>query len=291
MMKTMLYRVLFAVALVGLVLGVAVYRSLPSSAIQIHPSYPPLNAGIGSPGAVIDESVQAIENPVFFALVKADWPLLEIAEPRTAWEYVQRGMYRQDDLEDEDAAVEDYLQAEELLEEIAARTGDETLPERMLLIHLRLGPIYLHRGEWENAIHEFDVVLEENPESEGIHREIALAYLGMGKELLEEGHDAEAQEAFQEAYDYFNHETEIAPFNQLTLYEFGEFLLEPEVHLEEVDQPALARELFQRYLARAEQHCDTYPVRILKVDKEARELGGAGSALAIENCVERKAVQ
>jgi len=290
-MKKTIYKVAFAVVLVGLVLGAAIYRSLPSSAIEAPPNFPPLNAGVGSPGALVDAAQQAVENPPLFAIAKTDWPLLGIAEPRTAWEYVQRGMYRQDDLEDEDAAYEDYVHAEELLEEIAHRTGDETLPERLLLIHFRLGPIYLHRGMWEDAIRHFDYILEEDPEAEGIHREIDLAYHGMAEELLHEGHEDEAQEAFHKAYEYFEHEYEIAPHNQLTLYEFGEFLLEPEVHLEDVDQEAMALDLFQRYLARAEQHCDTYPLRILKIDKEARHLGGPGSDLAIENCVERKAVQ
>ena len=290
-MKSVVIRVALAVILLGLVLGVVLYESVPSSAIVVPVSYDPLNAGIGSPGAIVDEAQQATENPAFFALVKTDWPLLGIAEPRTAWEYVQRGMYRQDDLEDEESAIEDYLHAEELLEEIAERTGDESLPERMLLIHLRLGPIYLHRGEWEDAIRHFEFVLEENPESAGIQREIALAHHGMGKDQFQEGLLSEAQESFRKAFESFEAELEVSPANQLTLYDFGEFLLDPEVRLDGIDQPARARTLFQSYLERAEKHCDTYPIRILKVDKKARNLGGAGSDLAIENCVEGKAVR
>ena len=284
-------RVALAVVFLGIVLGAALYESLPSRAIVVPVSYGPLHAGIGSPGAIVDEAQQAIENPVLFALVKTDWPLLGIAEPRTAWEYVQRGMYRQDDLEDESSAIADYLHAEELLEEIAQRIGDESLPERMLLIHLRLGPIYLQRGQWEDAIRHFGFVLDENPEAEGIHREIALAYFGLGQDQLREGLEAKSQESFQIAFESFERELEVAPDNQLTLYDFGEFLLEPEVRLDGVDQSNLARGLFQTYLERAEEHCDTYPIRILKVDKKARNLGGAGRDLAIENCVEGKAVR
>ena len=149
-------------------------------------------------------------------------------------------MYRQDDLEDEESAIEDYLYAEELLEEIAERTGDESLPERMLLIHLRLGPIYLHRGEWEDAIRHFEFVLEENPESAGIQREIALAHHGMGNDQFQEGLLSEAQESFRKAFESFEAELEVSPANQLTLYDFGEFLLDPEVRLDGIDQSSVS---------------------------------------------------
>ena len=63
------------------------------------------------------------------------------------------------------------------------------------------------------------------------------------------------------------------------------FLLEPEVQLEGVDQETVAREHLQTYLQEAAFHCDTYPYKILKVDKLARELGGAGGSAALQNCL------
>ncbi len=248
-------------------------------------AYPPLHAGIGSPGAIIDEQP---ENPVFFSLVKTDWPLLGIPEPRTAWEFVQRGMYRQDDLHDEAAAVADYEHALELLEHLAEVHHDPTLPERLLLIHFRLGPIYLHRGEFERAIEHFEVLLHEDPELEGIHREIALAYEGIAHEALEHGEDP--GQAVAKAYEHFLQELQVAPNSQRTLYEFAHFLLDPQVQVDGVNQPDLAREMLERYLARAEQHCDTYPLRIVDANLLVAELGGVHNAEAKRNCIDRERV-
>lgn len=265
---------------VAIVISVSIYRSRETSAVDPTFRFPVLHAGTGSPGAIVAEQP---ENPEFFALVKTDWPLLNIEEPRTAWEYVQRGMYRQDDLEDEDGAIEDYLHAEELLEEIAERLDDPTLPERLLLIHTRLGVLFLRRGEYESAIRHFDLLLEENPESEGINREIALAYEGIAHEELERGEDP--THSFEEAFEHFMREFEVAPDNQLTLYEFGLFLQDPDLHLEGVDQEALALQMYQRYVARAKYHCSTSPLRILKVARKIEELGGEVDQEVISACV------
>ena len=229
---------------------------------------PPLHAGIDSAGAVIKEQV---ENPVFFFEGKVDWLLLEIDEPRTAWEYTQRGMFMQDEMDNVEAALADYLHAEELLEEIAERLNDPTLPERLLILHFRLGNIYLHQGDYQDAIHEFEILLHEDPEISGANRHIAESYFGLGD--------------FEQAFEHFEEELHINPLSQKTLYEFGLFLLEPDVQLEGVDQEALAREHLQTYLQEAAFHCDTYPHKILKIDKLARELGGEGGAAALQNCL------
>ncbi len=280
------WRLALAVTLCGLVLAIALVSGRRSEAVNPFRAYPPLHAGIGSPGAIVDEQT---ENPTFFALVKTDWPLLGIDEPRTAWEYVQRGMYRQDDLRNEGAALEDYLHALELLEHLAVEHQDPTLPERMLLLHFRLGPIFLHRGEYERAIDHFETLLHEDPELEGIHREIALAYEGLAHEAAEHGEDPSAFQRL--AFEHFQSELHNGPNNQLTLYEFGHFLTDPEVHLEGVDQPRLAREMYERYLARAVEHCDTYPLRIVEVDQAVVALGGRSNQKALRNCVVGERVQ
>jgi tetratricopeptide (TPR) repeat protein len=229
---------------------------------------PPLHAGIDSPGAVIGEQS---ENPVFFFEGKVDWLLLEIDEPRTAWEYTQRGMFMQDEMDDVEAAMADYLHAEKLLEEIAERLQDPTLPERLLILHFRLANIYLKQGNAEGAIHEFEILLQEDPELSGVHRHIAEAYTGRGE--------------FEKAYQAYQEELHNNPLNQKTLYEFALFLIEPAVQLEGVDQAGLAREHLQTYLQEAAFHCDTYPYKILKADSLVRDLGGEGGAAALQNCL------
>ena len=49
-------------------------------------------------------------NPFFFE-GRVDWNLLKIATPATTWEYVQRGIHNQDDLQDMPSAIADYQMA------------------------------------------------------------------------------------------------------------------------------------------------------------------------------------
>lgn len=310
-MRNWIIKSIVGVLAVALVLALALVRPDKSDAIASPEQLPPLHAGIGSPGSVIDPGQQH-ENPEFFAIVKTDWPVLGIEEPRTAWEFVQRGIYYQDELEQEEAARLDYEHAIELLEEIAVNLDDITLPERFLHVHFRLGPLYLHRGEYERAIEHFEVLLHEDPELEGINREIAVAFEGLAEEALEEGDEEHAEEYFQEAWNHFELEFHNAPTSQILLYEIGHFLQLPEVgdlhavdivnfhaepRLDEegnpvlVDKPARALDAYQRYLARAVEHCDTYPLRIMEVQRLAQELGGPGNDLAISNCVDRERIR
>src|SRR5690242_1407936 len=48
-----------------------------------------------------------IRNPFYFE-GRVDWDLLKIEQPSNAWEYAQRGIHKQDDLEDFAGAMEDY---------------------------------------------------------------------------------------------------------------------------------------------------------------------------------------
>src|SRR5579859_1382748 len=48
-------------------------------------------------------------NPFYFE-GRIDWELLKIDVPGNAWEFAQRGIHRQDDLEDIQGAIADYRQ-------------------------------------------------------------------------------------------------------------------------------------------------------------------------------------
>src|SRR5579862_9847050 len=49
-------------------------------------------------------------NPFYFE-GKVDWDLLKITTPSNAWEFAQRGIHYQDDLEDTSSAMADYTTA------------------------------------------------------------------------------------------------------------------------------------------------------------------------------------
>jgi len=194
-------------------------------------------------------------NPSHFFEFRVDWPILGIAEPRTAWEYTQRGMYLQDEVGDVNAAIVDYMRAEELERERSCGPG---LPPPsqgacLQILHARLANIYLERGEYERAIEELDFILEENPFAPGLHFELAEAYLGLGNG--------------GKAVEEFRHELEIQPCHQATHFELGEVLIEQGNETE-------GRQHLTEYLQQALLHCDSFPHRILKARRLLEEHGG-----------------
>ena len=124
-------------------------------------------------------------NPFFFE-GKIDWELLKIDQPSTAWEYMQRGIYRQDDLEDEEAAVEDYKKALEMKQSRerdlpacdlgAGRFFDAYAPPPcMFTLRLRLGYLLIH-DDPEESVRLFKEVLEIDPMRLEVNFLIAEAY-------------------------------------------------------------------------------------------------------------------
>lgn len=218
---------------------------------QFRGQYDPLYAGIDSPGAI---PAPQNPNPTHFFEERVDWPLLNIAEPRTAWEYTQRGIHFQDDVGDMDAAMADYMSADALERERSCGPG-LPVPEHACLqiLRARLANIYLERGEYSRAIAELEFILEENPFAPGLHFEIAEAHLGLGEE--------------EEAISEFEHELEIQPCHQATHFELGELLLE---RGDEIG----GRQHLTEYLQQALLHCDSFPHRILKARKLLTDHGG-----------------
>lgn len=121
--------------------------------VEYDPDYDPLYRGLDSQGG---QPATQSPNPVFFFEEKVNWPALNIDEPRTAWEYAQRGIYRQDALEDREAAKADYARSEQM-------------NPRILVVQARLGVIALIEERYNDAIRYLEHVVEEAPFHEGTH--------------------------------------------------------------------------------------------------------------------------
>lgn len=229
---------------------------LPLPAFAQEPP-PPLYAGMDSQGARPNTQEP---NPVLFFEAKAYWPALGIDEPRTAWEYAQRGMYRQDDLEDVTGAVEDYARALEL-------------NDHLLIAHARLGTIALHRGadlartqtssaaaltQLSEAVYRFQEVLAEQPHRAGMHRKIGDANR-LRYRVTQNPADADA------AIQAYETELEAAPSNQHCWFQLA-YLLRDRGRLQE------AKAAIQRYLELSALHSDPYPYKILAAEKLEQEL-------------------
>src|SRR5580692_10891898 len=112
-------------------------------------------------------------NPFYFE-GKIDYEKLQIASPSNAWEYMQRGIYRQDDQEDIAGAIADYRQSL-VLNNLAQGTcqivtsvpaqdfGKLDPPPCMFTVRLRLGFLMM-RGNPEESSALFREVLKIDPQ-------------------------------------------------------------------------------------------------------------------------------
>ncbi len=226
---------------------------------------PLLYVGIDSPGTLVTEQDP---DPDHFFEERVDWPLLQIPEPRTAWEYTQRGMHFQDN-EDIDQALADYLQADALERERSCGPGEVPVPGRTCLsiLHGRLATIYYERGMdlshagatqegavfLRQAIDELDFILEESPLFLGLHFELGEIYRELGDP--------------DKAITLFRQELEIQPCHQATHLELGEVYLQ----IGEIDN---ARIHLTEYLQQTLLHCDPFPLKILKARQKLEQYGG-----------------
>lgn len=250
----------------------------------------PLHAGIGSQGGQPD--LPQPEDPTFFFEERVNWPALvkhipgcaDVApadcQPRSAWEYAQRGIYKQDELESITAAVEDYRKSEEM-------------NSRILIVQARLGVIEKREAEEreeakdyegalehvEAAIGHFDHILDEAPFHQGVPFLLGEAYHIKYEVLKELGRAGEAAEALQRAEEGFRGELALAPASQRTHLALAELFIETGR-----DSEALPH--LETYLCQAQWNSDQFPYRILKARKERQQLGRSGDLQCVEACTE-----
>jgi tetratricopeptide (TPR) repeat protein len=273
---------------------------------QVRPEerqYGPLHQGIGSQGGQPAE--QTNPDPTFFFEERVNWPSLQLnipgGEPRTAWEYAQRGMYKQDELaygavsaSDREhyleEAIADYEKSEELSREAQGR---EDAHPRILIVQARLAVIEFHQGEalehegkyeealvpLEEAKERLEFILEESPFHQGVPFLLGEVFEVEHEIYRAMGNTEKAEETLAEALKYFKEELKLAPGSQRTHYVLAELLAE-----EGETQEALAH--LDTYLCQAKLHSDTEPFRILKARKKRGELGRTGELDCAHACEE-----
>lgn len=212
---------------------------------------PPLYQGVDSVGARPAAQPAA---PALYFEARAHWPSLGVETPRTAWEYAQRGIYRQDTLEDVEGAVQDYLQA-------------EALDDHLLIVQGRLAYLALERGRaaeadgrdgdadlaYQEAVDRYEAVLYEQPERQGLRLRMAEAHLGRSR-VADPGATADAIEALEA-------ELELAPTQQAAFFALGR------IHAA-AGRAAEARRYLEAYLEESARAGEPYPYKRL----EARRL-------------------
>jgi tetratricopeptide (TPR) repeat protein len=228
-------------------------------------------------------------NPFYFE-GKIDYELLGIDEPRNAWEFAQRGMHKQDDLEDFHGAEDDYRRAIEMnnLENgtcqnitvvPASGFGNLTPPPCMFTVRSRLGYLLLHDHP-EEAIKLFQEVLEIDPMRLEIHALIGEAYVIEAEEAHSE---EEAHEAYLKAIEEFKKELELSPVTPQFTALTGDEANNAHVHFEmgevyeHLGEHEEALHSFENYLKATKWHSDVYPWRIPLVQKKIEALSATAS--------------
>jgi tetratricopeptide (TPR) repeat protein len=228
-------------------------------------------------------------NPFYFE-GKIDYEKLQIASPSNAWEYMQRGIYRQDDQEDFNGAIADYRQSI-ALNNLAKGTcqvvtsvpaqdfGKLDPPPCMFTVRLRLG-FLLMRGSPTESISLFREVLKIDPQRLEVNSligeafEIAAAHAKTGDER---------RRYYAQAIAAYQGELALSPVTAQTRALTGDEANNAHVHwalagiYEKLGDSVSAIAEYELYRKATAWHGDVYPWRIPLAQKKIDQLrAGAG---------------
>jgi tetratricopeptide (TPR) repeat protein len=228
-------------------------------------------------------------NPFYFE-GRVDWDLLKITQPSNAWEYAQRGIHFQDDLNDSGSAIADYQQAVSLnsLQNgtcqliTAASTGfgqKVDPPPCMFTVRLRLANL-LEDSDPQTAVGLFQEVLKIDPLRLSVNAMIGETYVKAARRAED---DAARSEAYDHAIQAYQAELNLAPVTAQSKSLTGDEANNAHVHwaLAEIYR-TIGRDSEQAneldlYLKATKQHSDTYAWRIQLAQKRLQHLRNGGS--------------
>ena len=225
-------------------------------------------------------------NPFYFE-GRIDWNLLNITTPSNTWEFAQRGIYKQDDLQDTAGAIQDYKQSIALNNlgngtcQIVAgpvpTSGVLTPAPCMFTVRLRLAGL-LRNSSPQDAIALYQEVTKIDPLRLGVHAAMAETYAGMA---AAEPVAANATADYQQAISEYRAELALSPVTEFTTALTGDLANNAHVHwgLAEIyhtlgDSAHEATEL-DLYLKATQWHSDTYPWRITLAKARLSAMGGS----------------
>ena len=218
----------------------------------------------------------------FYFEGKIDWNLLGITQPQNAWDYLQRGIHNQDDLNDIPDAINDYqtsLSMNSLLQSggtcqivtlATVRSWNGTPPAQltpapcMFTIRLRLGYL-LRETDPNTAIQLFKEVLLIDPQRLGVNTLIAETYVIEAQQSTD---PTTQQNAYNNAISAYKAELALSPLTPQSTSLTKDTANNSKVHWElaqvyqATGQNSLAVSELQSYLQATKYHSDVYPWRI-----------------------------
>ena len=226
-------------------------------------------------------------NPFYFE-GKIDWNLLGITTPQNAWDYLQRGMHFQDDMDDVPDAISDYqtslsmnsLQSHTCQIVTAATLVNGTVPTQltpppcMFTLRLRLG-FLVRETDPNTAIQLFQEVLQIDPQRLGVNTLIAETWVIEAQEATDL---PTQQQDYANAIAAFQAELALSPVTPQSMALTGDAANNSKVHwelaqvYEAIGQNNQAKSELQAYVSATKWHSDVYPWRIALANSQIQSL-------------------
>ena len=192
---------------------------------------------------------------------------------------MQRGIHKQDDLEDYTGAIADYQQSItmnnlgnktcQLVTVAPPATGKLDPPPCMFTVRLRLAGL-LRDSNPKEAISLYQEALDIDPLRLGVHAAIAETYVTMAGQATDQ---TTVPSLYQQAVTEYNAELALSPVTPLQTQVSGDTANNAHVHwelaevYEKLNQPADQISELNLYLQATKWHSDTYPWRIQLAQK------------------------
>jgi tetratricopeptide (TPR) repeat protein len=274
----MTYRVISLVLLLSLAASAAAQSSPSSSTYVPGVTYQPTNSNYPTP------------NPFYFE-GRIDWNLLKITTPGNAWEYMERGIHEQDDLEDNTSAIADYQQAIsmnnlanktcQLVTVAPPATGILNPPPCIFTMRLRLAGL-LRDTQPQQAIELYQEALAIDPLRLGVNAAIGESYVTAAKLATDA---TQVPGLYQNAIAAYKAELALSPVTPLETQLTTDTANNAHVHwslaeiYETIKEPANQATELNLYLQATKWHSDTYPWRISLAQKKLAVAQNAVAAM------------
>jgi tetratricopeptide (TPR) repeat protein len=217
-----------------------------------------------------------VPNPFYFE-GRVDWSLLKITQPGTTWEYMERGIHEQDDLNDTTDAITDYQQsismnnlANKTCQLVTtAPTGPINPPPCIFTVRLRLAGL-LRATQPLQAIQLYQEVMTIDPLRLGVNAAIGETYVTMAQTATDA---TQVPGLYQSAIAAFQAELALSPVTPLETQLTTDTANNAHVHwdLAEIykttNDPTDEVSELNLYLQATKWHSDTYPWRITLAQK------------------------
>jgi len=217
-----------------------------------------------------------LPNPFYFE-GRIDWNLLQITQPGNTWEYMERGIHEQDDLEDPTDAIADYQQSiamNNLTNKscqlvTVAPTGPINPPPCIFTVRLRLAGL-LSATQPQQAIQLYQEVLAIDPLHLSVNGAIGAVYVAMAQKATDA---TQVPGLYQSAVAAYQAELALSPVTPLETQLTSDTANNAHVHwaLAEIylaiNDPSDEASELNLYLQATKWHSDTYPWRITLAQK------------------------